>query len=276
MKLTFRCEGKKEKTYLEDFLNFYEALKNVQIEDIVYSPDQENRTEKRPDYLLEKLNIAVEIKKITVEKWEKEFNTQDNKTVKIETLINNLLSQNENKKNLKKRIVIMCPPLLYGMKKSRIKFLVRSFFEKLINDEKIFQEKNYNFMVELNNRKNIDDKSKDPEKLIFSVLSIFESDKPSVVLYTPVASGAIFVVEQIRRELEKAICETNVKFGSFKSSSKILLLIDYYLGNINDYLECLDNDLKNRLLESNIDQIWLQFRRIPDICIDHQLLWSKK
>lgn len=82
-------------------------------------------------------------------------------------------------------------------------------------------------------------------------------------------------MDTIQSELKKMIGEASAKFASFKTSKKILLLIDYYLGNRVDYNMCLNDDLKIKLLESTIDELWVQFRATSGIYLDHNLLWSR-
>jgi len=269
MKLTYQCQEKGEKRYLEDFLKF----KNIQIEEFVHCPDQTNRTEKSPDYYLSNLNMAIEIKKMMVEKWEQMLRTPDNRTPEIEGLINNLLVQFDFGDDLKKKITILCPESLNKIKKRKFNNFAQLFVEKLRSDKKIFQETNYRFEVKFVTGYKSKNRKEEKENLIFSVVSNYESDKPEVKLVPPASGGAIWVLEHIRLELEKMINEASAKFISFKSSRKILLLVDYYLGNKFHYEECLNQDMKIKLLKSNLDEIWIQFRRDPDILM-HYLLWT--
>ena len=247
MKLTYQGQEKEEKRYLEDFLKF----KDIQIEEIVHCPDMINRTEKSPDYYLSNLNMAIEINKMVVEKWEQMLRTPDNRTPVIEGLINNLMVQFNFGDDLKKKITILCPESFNKIKKREFIRFAQSFVEKLRSDKK--EEK---------------------ENLIFSVVSIYESDKPEVELVPPASGGAIWVLETIRAGLEKMIDEASAKFISFKSSRKILLLVDYYLGNKDHYAECLNQEMRAKLSKSNLDEIWIQFRRDSDV-LTHYLLWTE-
>ena len=144
MKLTYQGQEKEEKRYLEDFLKF----KDIQIEEIVHCPDMINRTEKSPDYYLSNLNMAIEINKMVVEKWEQMLRTPDNRTPVIEGLINNLMVQFNFGDDLKKKITILCPESFNKIKKREFIRFAQSFVEKLRSDKKIFQERNYHFEFE--------------------------------------------------------------------------------------------------------------------------------
>ena len=274
MKLTYQCQEKEEQIYLEDFLKSYEKFKNIQIEDIVHCPDQINRTEKSPDYYLSNLNIAVEIKKIVVEIWEQILRTPNNRETEISSLINNLLVQFDFGDDLKKRIIIRCPRSFNKIKRRNFKSLARLFVEKLISDKHIFQERKYRFEIEFLIKHENGNKKEERKKLGFIVESISDSNRPEVELFVPASSGAIWAEHHISLELEKMINEARAKFSSFGSSKKILLLIDYYLGNKDDYNKCLNDDLRIKLSESNLDEVWVQFRRDKDIR-GHHLAWSR-
>lgn len=275
MKLTYQCQEKEERKYLEDFLISYENFKNIQIEDIVHCPDEIERKEKSPDYYLLKLNIAVEIKQIVVEKFQQVLRAPDKKVAEISSLINNYLIKSAFGDYFKKRIVIRCPRSFKKIKKSKYESFAKSFVERLIGDKRIFQEMNYHFEVGFITGHDSKTKQEERMNLSFSVLSISESERPVVDLFLPFDSNAIWALDTIHSELKRMISEARVKFSSFESSKKILLLIDYYLGNKDDYNGCLNDDLKIKLLESTIDEVWVQFRATSDICLDHKLLWSR-
>lgn len=275
MKLTYQCQEKEERKHLEDFLKFYEEFKNIQIEDIVLCPDQTNRTGKSPDYYLSNLDIAVEIKQIVVEKFQQVLRAPDKRVTEISNLINNYLNKSAFGDDFKKRIIIRCPRSFNKIKRSKYESFAQSFVGKLISDRKIFNERNYHFEVELMTGHNSKTKEEERTTLLFSVLSISESEKLEVYLFAPVDINAIWALDTIQSELKRMICEASAKFESFKSSGKILLLIDYYLGNKDDYNRCLNDDLKIKLLESTIDEVWVQFRATSGICLDHKLLWLR-
>ncbi len=275
MKLIYQCEEKEERRNLEDFLRFYEDFKKIQIDDVVSCPDQQNRKEKSPDYYLDNLNIAVEIKQIVVERWEQILRTPDCKTTEIEILINNLLDPFDFEDDFKKRIAIRCPGSFNKIKRRNFKSFAQSFVGKLISDKKIFRERKHNFEVEFITGHNSQTNKEERTTLLFSVLSISESEKLEVYLFAPVDSNAIWALDTIQSELKRMISEASAKFESFKTSGKILLLIDYYLGNKDDYNRCLNDDLKIKLLESTIDEIWVQFRATSGICLDHKVLWLR-
>lgn len=275
MKLIYQCEEKEERRNLEDFLRFYEDFKNIKIEDVVSCPDRTNRTEKSPDYYLSNLDIAVEIKQIVVEKFQQVLRAPDKRVTEISNLINNYLNKSAFGDDFKKRIIIRCPRSFNKIKRSKYESFAQSFVGKLICDRKIFQERNYNFEVEFITGHDSKTKQEERINLFFSVLSISESERPEVDLYAPVDLNAIWALDTIQSELKRMISEASAIFISYKSSKTILLLIDYYLGNKDDYNECLNDDLKIKLLESTIDEVWVQFRATSGICLDHNLLWSK-
>lgn len=275
MKIVYQCKEKEERQSLEDFLRFYETFKNIQIDDIISCPDQIERNEKSPDYHLGNLNIAVEIKQIVVKKFQHLLYSSDKKIAEISSEINNYLIKSDFGDDLKKRIIIKCPRSFNRIERNKYKSFARSFVGKLISDKKIFQERNYNFEVEFITGHNSKTKEEERMTLLFSVLSISESKKLEVYLFEPVDSNAIWALDTIQSELKRMIGEASAKFESFKSSGKILLLIDYYLGNKDNYNMCLNDDLKIKLLESTIDELWVQFRTTSGICLDHNLLWSR-
>ncbi len=233
---------KSENKYLTKFIPTYISrvteYKNLGQISII-SPDENhsNSIEKSPDYILEELNIAVEVKRIVDGEYRKRMNRANKHRKKLQERINSIMDVDTR---LRGRYYLGYPSLT-GMKKRKLDKMAKKIVEE------VSKGKNEFYVEGLGEFHVVHKKSSESGRIDLSITStgIFSKDIP----------------KDISERLKMLIKNANIQLGMVEVRRRILLLVDEYpwADDIMDFVKSL-NFLGDDLFScESIDEIWLLF-----------------
>lgn len=259
MKFEFDCtKEKKELKNLIPFLDFYVATAFPEFADkevvkVRCSDEEGNSKRPRPDFFIEELEIAVEIKELHDENDTHEKSSTEKVRKRLQNELNKLILKDEEVKGI---YFLEYPWRLY-IKKGKEQNIAKEILARLKEGFRTIDIENVG---------------------VFKVFEQKESDKErKIVLAFSHTGGFINPPNIIYKNITRVLKKANKQLGSIERRYKkrILLIVNRYeWGEVEDYIEALSyifDELITNL--RNIDEIWYQAEAEMEYI--HKLLYRR-
>jgi len=242
MNLNFLCRHRKlENRYLVAFIEHYEKYLKLEIKDIVRCPDQWSKG-KAPDYFLEELNIAVEVKRVINKALVSQLNSLDRSERRLQAMLDEVSG---GRPDINEEVYLEYP---FDLKIKRGK-----------------EAKLANQIISA-----ICLKRRMPDG--FRVIRKIRSS--SLKIYLAGTGTAFWPLKRLENQLKHLVQNAIEQLKGFSSDKKILLLIDYFKVDLSNYSKAICSLNEILLKCKTIDEIWLQMIG-SELKKDHYLLWPR-